>query len=78
MDYNVLGSFLIMSAVMTTGNNDAIKASYKASYKQTGLDAQVKVLEKKIIPKHWKIYGGWIISGFKIATEHKITFEFTF
>lgn len=57
---------------------DALRALAKATYKQTNLDDRVKLLEKKYISPEMKKYGGWASLIIRVATEKRISAEWTF
>jgi len=59
-------------------SKDAYKAIAKATYIKSGYDKKVKQLEKKVIPKDVREYGGWITGLTKVAIEKKISVEWTF
>lgn len=56
----------------------AYKALAKATYISSGTDKRVKALERNLIPKDVREYGGWITGMSKLMIEKKISFEWTF
>lgn len=77
---------LILSAAIGVGGTrgpasekeDALKALAKASYVQSGTDKKVKQFERRVLNKELKEYSGWIAGITKVATEKKLSFEWTF
>jgi hypothetical protein len=63
---------------LASNEQDAYRAIMKASYIQTGMDKQVKNIEKKYTPNYVKEYGGWITLTGKVITSKKISYEWTF
>lgn len=56
----------------------AYKALAKATYISSGANKQVKDIERKVISKDIREYGGWITGMSKLMIEKKISFEWTF
>lgn len=78
-----LGSLLIVGSIAMTSPSDsdvspAMNNALKASYMNSGIDKYIRKLEKKLIPKDVKTYGSWLYTTFKIVSEKRITYEFTF
>ena len=59
-------------------SKNAYRALAKATYVQTNVDDKVKEIEKRVVPKSLKEYGGWITGIAKAVNEKKISMEWTF
>lgn len=77
---------LILSTAIGVGSTrgpasekeDALKALAKATYIQTGVNKQVKELEKEYVPEELRKYGGVLTGIAKAINEKKVSFEWTF
>lgn len=75
----LLSTAILLSPELARGNETAaLKAFMKATYVQTGMNKQVKVLEKELINDDLRQYGGYIAIVAKLVTERKISYEFRF
>ncbi len=57
---------------------EALRKFTKASYKEMGLDEQVKQLEKRYLSKEVIFYGGWTAQISRVVIEKRIVYEWTF
>lgn len=76
----VLSTAISISATRepASDTSGAYKALMKATYIQSGMNKQVKTMEKRYIPKVWKEYGGWLAGISKVITDKRVSFEWTF
>lgn len=76
----LMGVLILTTAISATnaGADDAAKAIFKASYKYTQTDKMVKNLEKRYIPKELKRRGTYLLIAGRLATEGKISYEWSF
>lgn len=57
---------------------EATKAVAKIMYIESGLNKKVEEWEKRYIPKKLKKYAVWPTLVIKVATEKRISYEWTF
>jgi hypothetical protein len=56
----LLSTAILLTPELASGDDTAaIKAFMKATYVQTGMNKQVKVLEKTYVNDDMRAYGGW-------------------
>lgn len=78
MNSLVLSMFLSVNSPQGLPDRDAPKYAAKAMYKELNLDEVTRRLEKRLVGKNLREYGGYVILVARVVSENKISYRWEF
>ena len=80
MNSFILSAYVAIAPAQVYANpeQEALKQLTKACYKQFKIDDYVKTLEKKLLSKKLRKYGGYAAVGVRMVAEQKVAYTWTF
>lgn len=78
MNSLILGMFLSVNSPQGLPDRDASKYAAKAIYKELNLDVITKRLEKRLVGKDLRKYGGYAILVVRVVSDNKISYRWEF